>query len=347
VLNALVEANGEMAITLPALYAAAGTRPVRNARDGIAEAYLALAGALRGPETNDFVQLLLRLALDLRPDMSAARLLSADILDSLKQPEAALAMLRPVPDDDPLSGLVRLRQVALMDRTGDTTGALALTDTLARRYPDRPEPLSMRGDILRGKKRFADSVAAYDQAISRVKQPRRGDWVLFYERGIANERSQNWTRAEADFQRALELSPGEPFVLNYLAYSWTEQGRNLARARAMIEEALQKRPNDGAIIDSLGWIALRQGHTAEAVGLLERATELDPSDPTINFHLGDAYWAAGRKLLAQFQWRRALTLNPDADDVPKLQAKLRESERALGNLPIAATEPAAPPAATP
>ena len=152
-LNALVDANPEMAITIPALYAAANVRPVRTAQDGIAEAYLALAGALRGPETNDFALLLLRLALDLRPDMSAARLLSADILDQIKQPEAALAMLQQVGDDDPLAGLVKLRKVALMDRTGDRQGALALTEALARRYPDRPEPLSMRGDILRGEKR--------------------------------------------------------------------------------------------------------------------------------------------------------------------------------------------------
>ena len=128
----------------------------------------------------------------------------------------------------------------------------------------------------------------------------------------------------------------DQFLLNYLAYSWAEQGRNLPRARAMIEAALKKRPNDGAIVDSLGWVALRQGHTAEAVSLLERATELEPSDATINAHLGDAYWAAKSQLLAQFQWRRALSFTPDADEIPKIQAKLRESERALGNLPVAA-----------
>jgi hypothetical protein len=61
-----------------------------------------------------------------------------------------------------------------------------------------------------------------------------------------------------------------------------------------------------------------------AVAKLERAIELDAADPTINAHLGDAYWAAGRKLEAQFQWRRALTLNPEPEDVGKLEAKLRD-----------------------
>ena len=54
--------------------------------------------------------------------------------------------------------------------------------------------------------------------------------------------------------------------------------------------------------------------------------ELQPEDATINGHLGDAYWAAGRKLEALYQWRRALTLNPDPEDVPKLEAKLQDAQ---------------------
>mgnify|MGYP001555850018 CR=1 FL=1 len=55
---------------------------------------------------------------------------------------------------------------------------------------------------------------------------------------------------------------------------------------------------------------------------LDPAVELEPEDSTINGHLGDAYWAAGRKIEAEYQWRRALTLNPDPGDAAKLEAKL-------------------------
>jgi len=61
----------------------------------------------------------------------------------------------------------------------------------------------------------------------------------------------------------------------------------------------------------------------EAVQMLERAVEQDPEDPTINAHLGDAYMQAGRGLEAQYQWRRALTLNPGPEDTAKLEAKLQ------------------------
>jgi Flp pilus assembly protein TadD len=110
----------------------------------------------------------------------------------------------------------------------------------------------------------------------------------------------------------------------------------------MIERALEQRQNDGAIVDSLGWVVLRQGDIADAVKWLERASELLPEDPTINSHLGDAYLSAGRRQEAVFQWRRALNLKPEPEEVPKLEAKLRESEQVLG---MAA--PSEPPASNP
>jgi Flp pilus assembly protein TadD len=219
---------------------------------------------------------------------------------------------------------VQLRRAALTEQLGNTDDALRQLDQLARLYPDRPEPLTLKADILRSKRRFADAVTAYDEAVARIPHPTDANWPLFYDRGIALDRAHQWPRAEADFLHALELSPDQPYVLNYLGYSWTEQGRNLARAKQMIERAVQERPNDGSIVDSLGWVALRQGDVPAAVHQLERAVELDSEDATVNGHLGDAYWAAGRKLEAQFQWRRALNLNPEPDDVPKLEAKLRD-----------------------
>jgi Flp pilus assembly protein TadD len=53
---------------------------------------------------------------------------------------------------------------------------------------------------------------------------------------------------------------------------------------------------------------------AGAVANLERAVELKPLDPTINDHLGDAYWQVGREAEARFQWRRAL-LHAEEDDM--------------------------------
>jgi Flp pilus assembly protein TadD len=232
-------------------------------------------------------------------------------------------MLAPVPADDPLIAVVRLERIGLTERLGHTEEATHDLQRLARDYPDSAVPAMREGDLLRGRQRFLEAIGAYDRAIARIKTPGPTDWIVFYDRGICYERSRQWGKAEADFKHALALAPDQPFVLNYLGYSWADMGENLTQARAMIDRAVQHRPNDGAIVDSLGWVMLRQGEVTDAVRTLERAVELDPEDASINGHLGDAYWAAGRKLEAVYQWRRALTFHPEPDDAAKLEAKLQ------------------------
>ena len=160
-------------------------------------------------------------------------------------------------------------------------------------------------------------------ALARSGPVTARQWRLFYSRGIALERSQQWPRAETDLRRALELEPEQPLVLNYLGYSWIDQGQHLDQALKMVERAVALRPNDGYVVDSLGWAHYRLGNYAEATHNLERAIELVPEDPTINDHLGDAYWrrpgAATRRAI---KWRRALQFKPDADDAAKIEVKL-------------------------
>jgi Flp pilus assembly protein TadD len=76
------------------------------------------------------------------------------------------------------------------------------------------------------------------------------------------------------------------------------------------------------MVDSLGWAHYRLGDYKKAVEKLEQAVELDAGDPEINNHLGDAYWQVGRRDEAKFQWRRVLTLKPDAKIKAAVETKL-------------------------
>jgi Flp pilus assembly protein TadD len=332
-LRAVAEGNDDLMMALPRLQGDAATMPVRNALDGLAETYVVIASMLRGQDTSDFALALVRLALHLRPDHATARLIASDILGAGKRPELALDLLAGIRTDDPLHATVQMRRARMLQRLERGDESLSLLAEIARDYPSRPEPHGLTGDILRIKRRFAEAVVAYDRAIALAGPPLPNHWPLYYDRGIALERSRQWEKAEADFLQALRFAPDQPHVLNYLGYSWAEQNRNLEQAKVMIEKAVQQRPNDGAMIDSLGWVAMRMGNIPEAVRLLERAVELEPGDATINGHLGDAYWEAGRRLEAIYQWRRALNLKPEADEKERLENRLRPAEQQLGIAP--------------
>lgn len=317
----LANADGEFGMSRQGLQASVSRPAVASAAEGVAEVYLAMAASLR-QQNAESAQAMIRLALDMRPDFTAARIVLSDIEAAAKRPDSALATLAGIPATDPLAPLVELRRAALLDESGKTDASIDLLTTLAREHPDRPEPLAQLGDVLRRRERFADAAAAYSKAIGKLGTPSRANWPLFYARGIALERAGQWPKAEADMKYAIELAPDQPSILNYLAYSWTERGEHLDEAHKMLGRAMAARPNEGAYIDSFGWLLLRQGDTPGAIGQLERAVELEPEDATINGHLGDALAAAGRTREAEFQWRRALNLKPDAAETKRLNEKL-------------------------
>ncbi len=315
-------------LALPALLAHAARPAVGSAAEGIAEAYLAAAASFRLGEQGETSLLLLRLALDLRPNFTTARLLAADVLETRHHPDEARRLLGGIPASDALSPLARLRRATSMQRQGKIEGAMAELDALSRDCPDSTLPLEQKAGLLQANGRPAEAAAALDQAIARLPaQPQASAWSLFYARAAARDQDHEWPSSEADLLHALELSPEQPVVLNYLGYSWAEKGVRLAEARRLIEKAVRLQPNDGAMVDSLGWVMLRQGDQPGAVRMLERATELSPDDATINGHLGDAYAAAGRRLEAEYQWRRALLLHPEAAEAARLRLKLDDAPR--------------------
>ncbi|HTZ69025.1 MAG TPA: tetratricopeptide repeat protein [Acetobacteraceae bacterium] len=325
-IEALGREGGDIALAVPGLLRDISKPQISSPKAGIAEAYAGMAGALRQQNEQAAVApMLIQLALMMHGDLTEARLVQADLAVAARHYDDAIAALRQVPSDDPLAGVVRLHLALYQDRVGNFAAAESALQALATDFPDQAEPLARLGDVYTDNQKYADAVGAYTGAIARIKVPAKDDWSLFYARGAALERVHDWPRAEADMKEALKLSPDQPAVLNFLGFSWTEQNHNLPLARDMIRRALEQRPNDGAIIDSMGWVDLHLGDVHQAVQLLQQAAELQPVDPTITGHLGDAYWEAGRHIEAEDQWRQALILKPDADEAARIEARLKSA----------------------
>ena len=292
-------------------------------RAGAAEALYGLGASIGRRGGEDLALVYLQLALYLEPTHAMALLSLADLYDSLKKPDLAIKVYDRIPASSPLRRNAEIQVASDLDSLDRTDEAKKRLEALIAEHPKDSEAIIALGNILRGRKAFADCAEVYSKAIANLAVPEKANWVLFYFRGICYERSKQWPKAEADLKKALELFPDQPLVLNYLGYSWVDQGVNLDEGMRMIRRAVEQRPDDGYIVDSLGWANFRIGNYEEAVKDLDRAVELKPDNSTINDHLGDAYWRVGRVLEAHFQWSHAKDLNPDPEDLPKIEQKLK------------------------
>ncbi len=296
---------------------------IASVDDGAGEVLYGL-GAVGGHQGDELASLVyLRLALALAPKNDLATVTLGDIYERMKQNEMAIDLYDSVAEDSPLRVNADIQAALLLETMGKTKEATEHLQSVVAAHPKDQEALTALGNLQRSRKLFADSVVTYTRVLDLQPKPDKSQWLLYYYRGIANERRKNWSAAEADLKKALDLNPDQPLVLNYLGYSWVDQGVNLDDAFRMLRRAIDLRQRDGYIVDSLGWAYYRLGRYDDAVRELEKAIDLKPSDPVINDHLGDAYWRVGRKLEAQFQWNHARDLSPDAEDLPKILDKIK------------------------
>ena len=184
--------------------------------------------------------------------------------------------------------------------------------------------LKTYGSLQRSQRLYKEAIKSYTGAIEAAKRELYTEsiWPILFLRGISFERSKDWGLAEADFISALELSPDQPQILNYMGYSLLERKEKLDQAMRMISLAAEKAPESYHIIDSLGWAYYKSGEFEKALLYLERAMELESTDPIVNDHLGDVLWMLGRKREAQFQWKKSLSFKPEPVDQKNTEDKL-------------------------
>jgi len=303
---------------------------------GIADILFNIGGILASDQRSrngDVALIFYQMAASLQPEHEFAWLMIAGLYEQFQMVPKAVASLARIGPTSPLHWQAKLRAAALDAQQEKFDEAVSRLRALAAEKPDRIDAALTLADLLRGKERYADSVQAYDTVISRLRNTDERHWMVFFSRGIAFERLKMWPKAELDMKKALELSPEQPHVLNYLGYSWIDQGMHLDEGMKMLQRATELRPDDGAITDSVGWAFYRLGQYDKAVEWLERATEQKGDDATITEHLGDAYWHVGRRREARFQWERALHQKPDKDRIAVIRDKLANGLSAANDKP--------------
>ncbi|MET0169856.1 MAG: tetratricopeptide repeat protein, partial [Aliihoeflea sp.] len=231
--------------------------PAGDVRAGASEILLNLSSALNRGGGEAFVKLYLHYALALEPDSDAVLLQLGGIAEMQRNAEEAIELFGRIPEDSPLRRVSELQvglNLADLDRHDE---AIEHLEPLLEAAPDDRRAYLALGGVYASQQKFAEAAEVYERAVARITTPEPADWNLYYQRGIAYERTKQWDKAEPNFHQALELFPDHPQVLNYLGYSWVDMGINLEEGLGLIERAVELRPSDGYIVDSLGWAYYR------------------------------------------------------------------------------------------
>jgi Flp pilus assembly protein TadD len=229
-----------------------------------------------------------------------AMLLLAQLATDQGDYAAALRWLKPLEGQTQRLD-IQARRALVLARQGKVDQARALIRAVPESRPaDALYKSLAEAQLLRTLERWKDARALLMQVLEQHPQ----DTDLLYELAMVLERMGRHDEMERHLRRIIELRPDHPHAHNALGYSLADRGIRLEEAYRLIERALALSPGDPYITDSLAWVVFRQGQAGRAAELLRQAYAARP-DTEIGAHLGEVLWTLGQRDEARRIWRES------------------------------------------
>jgi putative PEP-CTERM system TPR-repeat lipoprotein len=284
------------------------------------------------------------------PKSPLAQMRLAGVYKAMNNDASATTHLRRAVDMQPTFIPARLAQIEAAMRAGRAEEALQITRDVQKLEPKAAVGYMLEGDVLLAQQKPALAAQAYEKAHllgaspelfaktlqalgmagkSKDVKTRGGQWLNQHPGDVrvalmvaeTNLSSKEYKPAISVLERALKAAPGNPLVLNNLA--WAYQQEKDPRALATAEQAFKVAGDNPGVMDTLGWLLVEKGDTARALPLLQKAAEKAPNSPEIRYHLGVALHKSGDKQAARKEIDRALAQNQPFNDIEAARALLK------------------------
>lgn len=245
-------------------------------------------------------------------DASDARLMLVKIAERQGDLHMAIDQLRQV-DDPVLVFQARIHQAVLYGRSGDVAQATRILENVApRNHQERTVVVLTQASIYRDAGRTDLAVETLEKADKTLPDTTE----IKYDLGMLYERQGNYQKFEEMMRRIIELKPDDANAYNSLGYTFAEQDTRLDEAQVLLEKALQLEPGNPFILDSVGWYLYRTGDYDSAVQYLRRSFDLMP-EADVAAHLGEVLWVMGRKDEARDIWQQGLEKDANNETLSK------------------------------
>jgi tetratricopeptide (TPR) repeat protein len=201
----------------------------------------------------------------------------------------------------------QVRYAGVVAKEGDRAGARRYLQQLpVQNNQQRVQLIQAEAQLLRDQSQYQEAYDLLGRSLDKL--PNYPD--LLYDYAMAAEKVNRVDVLESNLKKLIVIKPDHAHAYNALGYTLAERNERLKEAEEYIDKALKISPDDPFILDSKGWVLYRRGQTKEALVYLRRAFAERP-DPEIAAHLGEVLWAQGQKDEAEKVWRQALQDNPD------------------------------------
>jgi tetratricopeptide (TPR) repeat protein len=201
---------------------------------------------------------------------------------------------------------------------GSAAAAIARVQAVIASNPDNAALANLLGELYLQQKDIGHASEAFGRASTLDPTA----WLPHRNLAVARLAANDPEAAIAEYEKALQLAPGEPRLVVELTALYEKQGRvddaiarydalyrsnpgvkqlaanNLAMLlvtyktdKASLDRARDltsgfETSNDGSLLDTNGWVRFKRREYQDAVAVLQRAVERAPDAKIIRYHLG-------------------------------------------------------------
>ena len=260
------------------------------------------------------------------------RVLYSEYLMVIDNNEGAAEQIDYALNLDPTNKELWTRLMAYYLYAGNYEKAIEVGDKAIRLNPDNVELYSYLGSSCYSVKQYDKAIEVYDKALAILDSTQVDDRSnLLSGKADVKFAMGDTIAAFALYDQSLDLNPDNPGTLNNYAYFLALSNRDLDKAERMSAKTIVEDAANPTYLDTYAWVFYMRKEYTMAQLYIEMAINNEEQPTSELFeHYGYILLANGDKQKALEQWRKAIELKPDNEQLVK-QIEEISNENENGN----------------
>ena len=252
------------------------------------------------------------------------RVLYSEYLMFIDNNEGAAEQIDYALNLDPTNEELWTRLMAYHLYAGNYEKAIEVGDKAIRLNPDNVELYSYLGSSCYSVKQYDKAIEVYDKALAILDSTQVDDRSnLLSGKADVKFAMGDTIAAFALYDQSLDLNPDNPGTLNNYAYFLALSNRDLDKAERMSAKTIVEDAANPTYLDTYAWVFYMRKEYTMAQLYIEMAINNEEQPTSELFeHYGYILLANGDKQKALEQWRKAIELKPDNEQLVKQIEKI-------------------------
>ena len=269
---------------------------------------------------------LIRELVNQHPDDANILSYFGDFLDAAGQRDSAIQVYKKTLDIKPSAFATWRSLLSLYTEKQYADSLVRYSEKFIRLFPTQAIGSYYNGIGYLNKKDYAKAAHAVNRAIDMQSDNDKQILAVMYSTlGDIYNSGKQYEQSDVAFDKAMNLSPDDPTLLNNYSYYLSVRGQKLDEAEKMSKRSIELRPSEATYMDTYGWILYKKGDLRQAGEYVQKAIDMSGgnADGTLYNHLGDIYYKQNDKDKAIQNWKKA---KEKGDEDPLLDKKISEGK---------------------